>query len=298
MTCHECHTQNPEETRFCSNCGHDLRESNLPDSRKCPECGYENLSESRFCAECGFQLHADARSRRQGQPPGKRKNRQVEAQQSWHSTPLLVAGLAGIVLLMALALKREYEPAIPASSALVENRSRDPKIEIRVQEVASKFACSCGTCNELPLDTCSCATAVEERQFIRDRIQSGQANDQIVQAVNSTYGWMKKEDAATSIAPSQKSRETKPAGWEPKRALATTEMDVKVATSFDRTEIFSHFTCPCGQCGIDELKDCNCDHPRGAKEVKSFVDERIDQKKYTTGQLIGIVEKQYGNRKF
>lgn len=298
MMCRECNTENPEGARFCSNCGHDLRESSLPDSQKCPECGYENLPESRYCAECGVQLRAEVRHKRHGQHPKKKKNREVIAQRPRYLTPLIIAGIAGAVLLFALALKREYEPVSAASSAFVENRSLDPKIEIRVKEIASKFACSCGTCNELPLDTCSCAKAVEERQYIRDRIQSGETNDQIVQAINSTYGWMKKGYAVTSGSFSQKGPGANPGGRESQRALRATGLDVKVATTFDRIEIFSHFMCPCGQCGIDELKDCNCDHPRGATEVKAFVDQKIDQQKYTTTQLIVMVEKQYGNRKF
>ena len=47
------------------------------------------------------------------------------------------------------------------------------------------------------------------------------------------------------------------------------------ATISDKLTIYSTFNCPCGRCGIDELKDCNCEHPGGAKEIKRFVDEKI-----------------------
>lgn len=72
----------------------------------------------------------------------------------------------------------------------------------------------------------------------------------------------------------------------------------KIATAADRIEIFSRFKCPCGQCGIDELKDCGCAHPRGATEVKSFVDQKIAENKYTIAQITKQVEDKYGGKKF
>jgi hypothetical protein len=70
-----------------------------------------------------------------------------------------------------------------------------------------------------------------------------------------------------------------------------------IGTAFDREEIFSQFRCPCGQCKIEELKDCSCDHPRGAKEVKAFVDRKIAEKKYTVAQIIVQRDNQCGGRK-
>jgi hypothetical protein len=71
-----------------------------------------------------------------------------------------------------------------------------------------------------------------------------------------------------------------------------------VTTAADRIEIFSHFRCPCGQCGIEELKDCECNHPRGAMEVKAFVDAKIAAGKYTVAEVVNEVELKYGGKKF
>ena len=62
-------------------------------------------------------------------------------------------------------------------------------------------------------------------------------------------------------------------------------------------EVFSHFRCSCGQCGMDDLKACTCQHPRGAKEVKAFVERRIAEGKLTVARLIREVDEKYGGRK-
>jgi len=63
--------------------------------------------------------------------------------------------------------------------------------DARVQLVASRFRCACGGCGELPLDECTCDMprgAVEEKNFIRDKLQQGLTVDQVVKAVNEKYG--------------------------------------------------------------------------------------------------------------
>ncbi|HEY4611859.1 MAG TPA: hypothetical protein VII11_02630, partial [Bacteroidota bacterium] len=72
----------------------------------------------------------------------------------------------------------------------------------------------------------------------------------------------------------------------------------KPATLADQQEIYTHFSCPCGQCGIDELKDCNCSHPKGAQEVKAFAVGKIRDGRYTVADVLGEIEKKYGRRKF
>jgi len=149
-----------------------------------------------------------------------------------------------------------------------------------------------------------CNTAVEERQFIRNCLQAGQTPEQVIAAVNSTFGWLKPEFATQydSLAHKthQPSKRPVPTRSEsvPLKSLSQQSGEVKLATTADRMEILTHFQCPCGQCGVDELKDCSCDHPHGAKEVKAFVDGKIAEGKYTVAQLIEQVERLYGARKF
>ena len=45
MRCRTCNTLNPENYRYCSNCGTDLT--------ACNSCGFENSPEARFCGGCG-----------------------------------------------------------------------------------------------------------------------------------------------------------------------------------------------------------------------------------------------------
>jgi hypothetical protein len=197
----------------------------------------------------------------------------------------------------------------------MESKSNDPALEAKVLEVASRFICSCGSCGEQPLDVCACNTAVQERQYIRTSLQAGQSFAQAVQAVRDRYGWAKPEFSGKFDSLAQKSVEkskTRSASGVTKslelklpdnKGIGFSEFPLTqsastaIATVADRDKIFSNFKCPCGQCGIDELKDCGCSHPRGATEVKGFVDGKILEKRYTVAQLIDEVDKKYGNRK-
>jgi class 3 adenylate cyclase len=49
MRCHNCGSENPEEKRFCGDCGAALANS-------CPKCGADNPPGKRFCGDCGFSL--------------------------------------------------------------------------------------------------------------------------------------------------------------------------------------------------------------------------------------------------
>lgn len=65
--------------------------------------------------------------------------------------------------------------------------------DARIQLVASRFRCACGGCGELPLDECTCDMprgAVEEKNFIRKKLQQGLTIDQVVKAVDEKYGHM------------------------------------------------------------------------------------------------------------
>jgi class 3 adenylate cyclase/tetratricopeptide (TPR) repeat protein len=49
MKCPKCQSENPDERKFCRECGAKL----LP---VCPQCGYENLPGDKFCGGCGKGL--------------------------------------------------------------------------------------------------------------------------------------------------------------------------------------------------------------------------------------------------
>ena len=49
MKCPECHTDNPENKKFCRECGADL-------VGRCPQCGAEVLAADKFCGDCRHDL--------------------------------------------------------------------------------------------------------------------------------------------------------------------------------------------------------------------------------------------------
>jgi predicted ATPase/class 3 adenylate cyclase len=57
MICSKCHSENPENRKFCKECGAGL-------CTPCPHCGSLNVAEDKYCGECGHSLRdADKRVR-------------------------------------------------------------------------------------------------------------------------------------------------------------------------------------------------------------------------------------------
>ncbi len=310
MNCQECGTTNKDDAKFCSNCGAELHGAESHHTlKRCFHCGFENERHARFCANCGIEMkrphHQPSHKHHHEQQPPKKKEKRVGTRLKWHPALLGLLIIGGVTIFLALPYIRENPLGRKSQPApLIEQRSGDPKLEARVLQIASKFICSCGTCGEQPLDVCTCERAVEERQFIRNYLQAGQSNEQIIAALNSMFGWIKPEFAARydSLArmTGQSTKLTVPKQSESDMLALASKISstYKLATSLDRVEVFSRFKCPCGQCGIDELKECECNHPRGAQEVKRFVDDKIREGKHTVAQLINEVENKYGQRKF
>lgn len=310
MQCKECGIDNKDDARFCAGCGtNSVQEEQKKHSRKCPACGFGNLPEGRYCARCGARLHRHSDghhfTQQVKQERHKKKDGRAGTMLNRHPAIVVLVLMGGAFALIAgveLFVKKQPSPPPP----FVETRSGDSKLEATVMEIASKFICSCGACGEKPLEICTCNKAVEERQFIRNYLEQGQEPEQVILALNNTYNWIKPEfaalvgDSTAESVATVRSNLSKATPQEPSSfgTFTNKTTTTKLATAADRLEIFSHFRCPCGQCGIDELKDCNCNHPRGALEVKAFVDVRIADGKYTIDQMIGFVDEEYGNRKF
>lgn len=322
-----CGVENRDDARFCANCGAELQQTEEAKKTKaCFNCDFENSRDAKFCAGCGVELRRHHQPQphhhHQSQKQPRKKEKRVDTRLKWHPAKVVMLIVGGAVVLLSIPYIMGTPPGRkPRPEPLVEQRSSDPKIEANVQEVASKFICSCGTCGEQPLDTCTCNTAVQERQFIRNALQAGQTSDQVIAAVNTTFGWMKPELVAqydslalkSASEPGNKGNAQNLPGkpnlstkfkvpTQPESIILNSSqlkaLGNRIATAFDRDEIFSHFRCPCGQCGIDDLAQCTCDHPRGAKEVKAFVDKKISEQQYTVAQLIDQLDKQYGGRRF
>jgi cytochrome c-type biogenesis protein CcmH/NrfF len=101
--------------------------------------------------------------------------------------------LGGVLLFFSGLYWLEESRKPKDAEPFFETKSGDQTVEAKVKEITSKFICSCGTCGEQSLDICTCNTAIQERQFIRNALKSGQPLDRIFAAVNTTFGWMKPE---------------------------------------------------------------------------------------------------------
>jgi membrane protease subunit (stomatin/prohibitin family) len=53
VTCPKCHTDTPEQSRYCYRCGHQMVIQNA-----CPSCNEPLPGEARFCLHCGHELSA------------------------------------------------------------------------------------------------------------------------------------------------------------------------------------------------------------------------------------------------
>lgn len=318
MNCKECGFSNKENSRFCTHCGAELETAvDAQQLRKCPACEFRNKPDSTYCGACGVEMRTGGNEhrRKHGRHQEHSKKRERGDERRSRFRPIVVTMfVTGVVILLVLALDsrtRIQDEGRPIP--VVESKSNDPALEAKVLDVAAKFICSCGTCGEQPLDVCACNTAVQERQYIRTSLQAGQSREQVAVAIRDKYGWEKPEFSAKidSLASKSGSKTTstsivtKPGelripdrkGTGFSEFPLSESVQTTIATTVDRDKVFSNFKCPCGQCGIDELKDCGCSHPRGATEVKGFVDGKIRENRYTVAQLIDAVEKKYGNRK-
>ncbi|MFQ6606545.1 MAG: cytochrome c-type biogenesis protein CcmH [Fidelibacterota bacterium] len=55
-------------------------------------------------------------------------------------------------------------------------------------EIARQFNCSCGSCGELNLASCTCPTAQSTKKFIEAQINKGQSEEKVVDLVKEVYG--------------------------------------------------------------------------------------------------------------
>ncbi|MDX1415144.1 MAG: adenylate/guanylate cyclase domain-containing protein [Candidatus Promineifilaceae bacterium] len=62
FTCTNCGKQNPDDAKFCQNCGRPL-------AIICPRCQTRNTADANFCKNCGHSLTADSSSNAHDKPP-------------------------------------------------------------------------------------------------------------------------------------------------------------------------------------------------------------------------------------
>lgn len=166
--------------------------------------------------------------------------------------------------------------------------SADRAFDMQVYNVASKFLCSCGSCNDNELASCTCPTALEEKVFIDDHLKRGVLEGDVIRHVNNRYGHIKAEFVAllTDLEPP------------PKSIVSISETLLNQPSDFSIEDhvkqIASRFDCACKQCD-HVLAECTCDHPRGAGEMMAFIRFKIAQKRFTTDEIVQAVQGEYGH---
>ncbi|GJQ64259.1 MAG: hypothetical protein K8F36_12195 [Melioribacteraceae bacterium] len=252
---------------------------------RCEKCDVQNKRNANYCENCGAKLSS---SLKKGSKPLRRyKNRNnqniFKSILSIKSLWVFLALFFGVLLIITIVEKNSPR-SLGQNEIFLDQKSSDPAIEASVFDVASNFVCGCGSCGEESLDECKCNFAVEERQFIRDYLEANQDKENVIFAVNEKYGGLKTDiNVGKSIKPTD---------------IIIPESDFKLVATFnDRLAIYSQFQCPCGQCGIDELKDCTCNHKNGAVEVKGYIDSQIALNLYSIDEIVSQVAIKYGGKK-
>lgn len=201
MKCPQCGQENKKHARFCISCGEALTNTETREKVVyCVHCGHKNTGAANYCAACGSEIvqvsptkKSTLKSRKQS--PKNRKRRPKNApQKNWTfgKTMAIVVGLL-VVLLVAFKAMEDSSTSASSGSDVSLMSDADPFVASQVTEVASKFYCVCGGCENEPLEECSCETALAEKQFIRDSFQDGKTTEQVIAAMIQTYGGLEPE---------------------------------------------------------------------------------------------------------
>ncbi|NOX17777.1 MAG: hypothetical protein GXO87_05785 [Chlorobi bacterium] len=168
----------------------------------CKECGYRNKyrkDEAKYCANCGAPLYEQIETKRREprtsikRSKKSRKNKNLQKAANTLRTKWIGYGAAllfGSFLIYLLVLPNERNPDL-GNGKIIEEKSGNPFVEAKVVDLASQFACACGGCDEDPLDKCQCDYAIEERSFIRSRLENSVSDEEIIEALNKKYGGLK-----------------------------------------------------------------------------------------------------------
>ena len=255
-----------------------------PNKNVCPKCGFENPSKNHYCSEelntlmRKFKDDASDESKNRPQIKSTLKNIKTGQGNSYVFTiAISLIILSGLFLLISNL--HWFTKANDPTSYELAPGNNDPMLIAKVRDIARNFICTCGSCQEETLAQCVCDHAAKVRKIIGSYIQNHKTKEEIVVMINNDFGGLiDKRSVEGDNFKLQKSTDH--------------------ATYVDRTQIFSHFRCPCGKCNMDNLAECTCDHPRGAKEVKRFVDDKITEGRYSIIEIVDKVAQTYGSRKF
>ena len=109
-----------------------------------------------------------------------------------------IAIVIGIIFLFGIlgeigtiVFKQDQSSRAPSSSTPIRQSSVGRADEAQVIAVARNFICACDGCGEKPLASCECDMprgAVEEKNFIREKLSEGFTVEQVIDFVDKKYG--------------------------------------------------------------------------------------------------------------
>ncbi len=316
MICKKCGADNTDENKFCTNCGNELPKENQQQKNICESCGSENMPTNKYCTICGEELSAPEGVKNEPQRQNLQRRRTynekkyknniypsaVKKKNFWGITigvkPLLIAIVVLLISIGIIAVVNSWSYKSEDVQYPPESKSSNPVVEAKVFDIASRFVCSCGSCGEQSLEKCKCATAVEERQFVRDYLEKKNKPEEIIVALANKYGYLKSEYAKTYNVDDSKTWSSAVLQYPQKTYDLIKPRQLNTQATFANvSDIYSAFRCPCGQCQIDELKNCDCSHKNGAREIKAFVSDLVRNGNYTIDDVIKIVDQKYGGKK-
>ena len=129
----------------------------------------------------------------------KRKKKRALAQSEskangWQPSYWVIVAAIFFFFSAGLVLKMVYSPAASTKSGSAISQSasgNNDNLENQVRLVVANFRCACGQCGELFLIDCTCDMprgAVEEKNFVRNKLRQGMTVDQVINLMDKEYG--------------------------------------------------------------------------------------------------------------
>ncbi len=99
--------------------------------------------------------------------------------------PLLIGS---IFLVLAGILIGTIVSSTTSSTPVSSKSTVQPIYSAEVLEIASHFLCSCGRCGDKELVSCTCDTAIQEKNLIRELLQKGNERESIISTMETMFG--------------------------------------------------------------------------------------------------------------
>ncbi len=103
--------------------------------------------------------------------------------------PNLLPIIVGAIFLISIGILIGTIMSNITPSSVATNAASEPILyNTEVIDIASHFLCSCGSCGDKELVSCTCNTAIQEKDFIQDLIQKGYEKEAIITTVENMFG--------------------------------------------------------------------------------------------------------------